>query len=189
MTMGPLACTPRYSCTRGPLPHRGTYRTSPAKWLAPEAVKPPPGSSRSAGTGRVTSALARAGNRCEALLEVPAQLAPLSLAFQLQAGGAGREELSAAGRNFAVPVGMSPGRVAPMGEGGCRPAVLPEAEHLPQRFCTCSSVPLAKPCVTRNGLVSPLSPWTLAGTAWPGAAHVRQGAQACMRARLQGRPC
>ena len=66
--------------------------------------------------------MAKAGSCYEATIEVPAQLAPLSLAFQLQAGGARKEELGSAGRNFAVPIGMSPGRVAPMGEGSCKQA-------------------------------------------------------------------
>lgn len=106
------------------LPHarRGTYRVSPAKWFAPEAIKPPAGSTKQAATGRVVSALARASASPgvhEATIEVPSQLAPLSLAFQLAPGGGQQQgkgqELSSLGQPFAVPVGMGAGRVAPMG--------------------------------------------------------------------------
>ena len=102
------------------MPHRGTYRTSPDKWFAPEAVKPPAGSSKAGSTGGVVSKLTKtAGGAQEVTIEVPSQLAPLSLAFLLQAGAPGQpqaEELNTGGHKFAVPVGMSAGRVAPMGE-------------------------------------------------------------------------
>ena len=46
--------------------------------------------------------------------DIPAQLAPLFLAFELQIGG--RAELSRSGQRFAVPVGMSAGKITRMGE-------------------------------------------------------------------------
>lgn len=106
-----------------PHPHRGTYRVSPAKWFAPEAIKPPAGSTKQASTGRVSSKLARtAPGVHEATIEVPSQLAPLSLAFQLVSGEQQqkgpqqqRPELNSLNQTFAVPVGMAAGRVQPMG--------------------------------------------------------------------------
>ena len=117
-----LAWTFTLACSR-----RGTYRVSPAKWFAPEAIKPPAGSTKEASTGRVSSKLARtAPGVHEATIEVPSQLAPLSLAFQLMSGEQQqqqqlkgqqqqRHELNSLGQTFAVPVGMAAGRVMPMG--------------------------------------------------------------------------
>lgn len=57
----------------------------------------------------------KAVNRAyELSFNIPAQLAPLSLAFELQT--ADRVELSRAGQRFAVPIGMSAGRATRMGE-------------------------------------------------------------------------
>lgn len=46
--------------------------------------------------------------------DIPAQLSPLFLAFELQIGK--HAELSRSGQRFAVPVGMSAGKIASMGE-------------------------------------------------------------------------
>ena len=50
----------------------------------------------------------------ELSFDIPAPLAPLSLAFELQL--AGSVELSRAGQRFAVPIGMSAGRTTRLGE-------------------------------------------------------------------------
>lgn len=46
--------------------------------------------------------------------DIPVQLAPLFLAFELQIGG--NVELNRSGQRFAVPVGMSAGKTTHMGE-------------------------------------------------------------------------
>ncbi|CAL8460737.1 g268 [Coccomyxa elongata] len=92
----------------------GTYRTSPAKWFVPGTIKLPAGSSRDASTGGVVSKPRKAGEGVwELVIDVPTKLAPLFVAFQLQ--GDGQPELSRGGHRFAVPVGMTAGRVEPLG--------------------------------------------------------------------------
>ncbi len=93
---------------------RGTYRTSPAKWFVPDTIKLPAGSSKDGSTGGVVSKPRKAGEGVwELVIDVPTKLAPLFVAFQLQ--GDGQQELSRGGHRFAVPVGMTAGRVQPLG--------------------------------------------------------------------------
>lgn len=93
---------------------RGTYRTSPAKWFIPETIKAPAGSSKDASTGGMISKPKKAGDGVwELVIDVPAKLAPLFIAFHLQ--GQGQPELSRGGHKFAVPVGTTAGRLEPLG--------------------------------------------------------------------------
>jgi hypothetical protein len=72
-------------------------------------------SERDARSGGMRTELARsASGTFELSFDIPVQLAPLSLAFELQAGGT--VELNRSGQCFAVPVGMSAGKATPMGE-------------------------------------------------------------------------
>lgn len=97
------------------LMHRGFYRSSTGKWYIPESVKCSAASRKDSRSGGMRSEL-KAGNKEEFELsfDVPSQLAPLFLAFELQSGGSA--ELNRMGQRFAVPVGMSAGKIASMGE-------------------------------------------------------------------------
>ena len=108
---------------------RGTYRTSPAKWFIPETIKAPAGSSKDASTGGMISKPNKAGDGAwELVIDVPAKLAPLFIAFHLQ--GQGQPEVSRGGQKFAVPVGITAGRLEPLG------TVPPKPLH-PSKLSTC----------------------------------------------------
>ena len=93
---------------------RGFYRSSTGKWYLPEGVKSSGACQRDSRSGGMKSEVKAAGGAYELSFDIPTQLAPLSLAFELQT--ADSVELSRAGQRFAVPIGMSAGRMTRMGE-------------------------------------------------------------------------
>ena len=94
---------------------RGFHRSSTGKWYIPDAVKCSAASKRDSRSGGMRSELkASANGGVQLSFDIPAQLAPLFLAFELQIGG--RAELNRSGQRFAVPVGMSAGKITRMGE-------------------------------------------------------------------------
>jgi len=97
------------------LMRRGFYRSSTGKWYIPESVKCSAASKKDSRSGGMRSEL-KAGKKGEFELsfDIPSQLAPLFLAFELQSGVSA--ELNRLGQRFAVPVGMSAGKITRMGE-------------------------------------------------------------------------
>lgn len=61
---------------------RGTYRASPGKWFHPEKCVPA-GSTLDAASGSIRSPMQREGDAWRLQLRVPAELAPLTLAYQV----------------------------------------------------------------------------------------------------------
>lgn len=95
---------------------RGFYRSSTGKWYIPDAVKSSAASKKDSRSGGMRSELKAGPNGAyELSFDIPAQLAPLFLAFELQSGR--NVELNRTGQRFAVPVGMAAGRASRMGEG------------------------------------------------------------------------
>ena len=94
---------------------RGFYRSSTGKWYIPDAVKCSAVSKKDSRSGGMRSELkASADGGFQLSFDIPAQLSPLFLAFELQIGK--HTELSRSGQRFAVPMGMSAGQIARMGE-------------------------------------------------------------------------
>lgn len=94
---------------------RGFYRSSTGKWYIPDAVKCSAESKKDSRSGGMRSELkAGADGGFQLSFDIPAQLSPLFLAFELQIGA--RAELSRSGQRFAVPLGMSAGKITRMGE-------------------------------------------------------------------------
>ncbi len=94
---------------------RGFYRSSTGKWYIPDAVQCSAASKKDSRSGGMRSELkAGADGAFQLSFDIPAQLSPLFLAFELQIGK--HAELSRSGQRFAVPVGMSAGKVNRMGE-------------------------------------------------------------------------
>ena len=93
---------------------RGFYRSSTGKWYIPEGVKSSGACQEDSRSGCMKSEIKATNGAYELSFDIPAQLAPLSLAFELQL--AGSVELSKAGQRFAVPIGMSAGRTTRLGE-------------------------------------------------------------------------
>ena len=96
---------------------RGFYRSSTGKWYIPEGVKCSGACQKDSRSGGMKSEVKAADGAYKLSFDIPAQLAPLSLAFELQS--ADSVELSRAGQRFAVPIGMSAGRMTRMGDSCC----------------------------------------------------------------------
>ena len=93
---------------------RGFYRSSTGKWYIPEGVKSSGACQKDSRSGGMKSEVKATNGAYRLSFDIPAQLAPLSLAFELQT--AGSVELSRAGQRFSVPIGMSAGRTTRLGE-------------------------------------------------------------------------
>ena len=93
---------------------RGFYRSSTGKWYIPEGIKSSGACQKDSRSGGMRTEVKAVNGAYELSFSIPAQLAPLFLAFELQS--ADSVELSRAGQRFAVPIGMSAGRTTRMGE-------------------------------------------------------------------------
>jgi hypothetical protein len=99
---------------------RGLYRSDPRKWFSPAEVGVPNGNRQpdpaQNGATRCTllQGAGEAGSRLSIRLTIPAQLAPVTLAFRLK-GNASEFRGPENNRPYTVPVGMGVGRPLPLG--------------------------------------------------------------------------
>ncbi|GIL45006.1 hypothetical protein Vafri_2415 [Volvox africanus] len=97
--------------------HWGMYRASGTKWHHPREAVPPDSSPEPGGNGAMRTAMTwdERGGVWAVRFEVPAQLAPLHLAFALYQQALDKYDKPLRAPHFCVPVGMGAGRPEPLG--------------------------------------------------------------------------
>ncbi|GIL76323.1 hypothetical protein Vretimale_5868 [Volvox reticuliferus] len=97
--------------------HWGMYRASGTKWHHPREAVPPDSSPEPGGNGAMRTAMTwdERGGVWAVRFEVPAQLAPLHLAFALYQPAVDKYDNPLRAPHFCVPVGMGAGRPEPLG--------------------------------------------------------------------------
>ncbi|KXZ51039.1 hypothetical protein GPECTOR_14g278 [Gonium pectorale] len=102
--------------------HWGMYRASGTKWHHPKEAVPPESTPEQGGSGAMRTAMAwdaqggpTGRGAWTVRFSVPAQLAPLHLAFALYTPGRERYDTPRRAAHFSVPVGMGAGCPQPLG--------------------------------------------------------------------------